>query len=131
MTWLTQLSGHQQQQLEQLAAPPEPQENGKGPADGRKWLWVRARLARVTLLLPTSWDGRVFPRQQENRPILSHHHHHGHITMVMVITLLVLPCPGVRRCAGTLPAFLSFILKITNPGGKYTFPWFRVKETKA
>lgn len=83
MTWLTQLSGYQWQQLEQLAAPPEPQENGKGTADGRKWLWVRANLARVTLLLPTSWDGSVFPKQQENRPSLSHHHHHSNITIVV------------------------------------------------
>lgn len=130
MTRLTQLSGHQQQQLEQLAAPPEPQENGKRTADGRKWLWVRARLARVTLLWPTSWDGRVFPRQQEKRPVLSHHHR-GHITMVTVITRLVLPLHCVRQWAGTSHAFLSFILKITNPGGKNGFPWFKDKETKA
>lgn len=81
--------------------------NGKGSADGRKWLWVRAKVARITLLLPISWDGRSLPQEaQRTAPCfivttIS-------IAAVIVITVMVLPFLWVRRCAGALTCISLF-----------------------
>lgn len=45
---------------------------------GRKSLWVRARWARITVFLPTSWDIESSRGSLVNRSIHYHHHHHHH-----------------------------------------------------
>lgn len=103
--------------------------NGKGSADGRKWLWVRARLARITLLLPISWDGQRLPQEaQRTAPFfivttIS-------ITAVTVIIVTVLPCLWVRQCAGELTCISLFHPQKQPLEGGLTFLGLQIKKLR-